>query len=419
MLPQVGLYYPFIHFRDERWLKTAALYWRELARVVPKGYRLSDSRTARVLCEELDFVQPVDPAQPARQVESLFLEVLTQHAQALRAAGYDISSERGVWNHRGERHFEPTPPLLFASRTAHARNRIPVREGVAFCYQEEFTPRLREALTDCGLATDARLAPELQNRLSLVRGRWMALDARLAWIYKCAFVEVLARHGRYTPTTDQPDAHLASDGWDAERIAQSLLGGVGTTAAARSDGLTDAVGMLAVRLAVPARLDHVPVEKIIKLRKDHREEFAAFSAAVTQTVDELRQELTGEVLEEAQARDVRLAVEKRFDLPLKGLHDAMKAQGIGTVYGLANVKFEVPAMMGVISGAAGDLLHQPVAGTATAGAAAGAVLGFMNVRRAHQQQIKDLKAENPAAYLLSVQRGLKPHSLLRKLARLA
>ncbi len=26
-LPVMGLYYPYVHFRDERWLKLAALYW--------------------------------------------------------------------------------------------------------------------------------------------------------------------------------------------------------------------------------------------------------------------------------------------------------------------------------------------------------------------------------------------------------
>jgi hypothetical protein len=165
---------------------------------------------------------------------------------------------------------------------------------------------------------------------------------------------------------------------------------------------------------VPAGLDNIPVEKIVKLREEHREEFAAFNAVVTQTVDELRQELDEVTLQEARVRDVRMAIEDRFDLPLRALREAMKAQGMGTAYGLANVKFEVPALMGVF-GAAGSFLGQPVPG-----AAVGAALGFMNVRHTHKQQVKELKAASPAAaYLLSVQRGLKPQSLLRKITRLA
>lgn len=164
----------------------------------------------------------------------------------------------------------------------------------------------------------------------------------------------------------------------------------------------------------PAGMDNIPVEKIVKLRQEHREEFAAFNAVVTQTVEELRQELSGVTLQEARVRDVRLAVEDRFDRPLQALRKAMKAQGMGTVYGLANVKFDVPALMSLAGTAAGGFLDHPVAG-----AAAGAALGFMNVRHTHKQQVQGLKSGNPAAYLLSVQRGLKPQSLLRQITQRA
>ncbi|KUN59237.1 DUF6236 family protein [Streptomyces griseorubiginosus] len=413
MLPHVGLYYPFIHFRDERWLKTAALYWRELARVVPQGYPLADSRTARVLREELKFVTPVDPTETAKQVAPLFLSVLTRHGEALRAAGYAASPAWDDRDHHATDSFNPAPPLTQGHTTRH-HSGMSARAGVAASYEEEFTPELRETLMECGLAADVRRRPGLRERQSLAYGRWMAMDARLTWVYKCAFVEVLARQGRYTPTTDQPDAHLASDGWDVDRIAQSLLDAPDVAAAARPDDLTDAVGLLAIRLAVPAGLDNVPVEKIVKLRKEHREEFAAFNAVVTQTVEELRQELRGVTLQEARVRDVQIAVEDRFDRPLRALREAMKAQGMGTAYGLANVKFDVPALMSLAGTAAGGFLDQPVAG-----AAAGAALGFMNVRHTHKQQVKGLKAGNPAAYLLSVQRGLKPQSLLRQITRRA
>jgi uncharacterized protein DUF6236 len=414
MLPHVGLYYPFIHFRDERWLKTAALYWRELARVVPDGYRLSDSRTARVLREDLDFIRQVDPAEPARQVAPMFLEVLTRHGEALRAAGFGVQPAWDDWDRRARHPFDPVAPPSFGHGSRHPHSTGTARPGIAAVYWEEFTPQLREAFLESGLAADVRRSPGLQERRSLANGRWMAMDAGLAWVYKCAFVEVLSRQGRYIPTTDQPDAHLASDGWDADRVAETLLGSAGMTGTAQPDGFADAVGLLAVRLAVPAGLDNVPVEKIVKLRENHRDEFAAFNATVSQTVDELRQELTGVTLAVARESYVRMAVEQRFDAPLRNLRDAMKAQGIGTVYGLANVKFELPSVVSALApAAAGGFLGQPAAG-----AAVGAALAVLNARHTHGQQVKDLKAGNPAAYLLSVQRGLQPRSLLRKITRL-
>ena len=42
-----GLYFPFIHVRDDEWLKTAALYWPSVRRLVPRGYSKHDSPTAQ------------------------------------------------------------------------------------------------------------------------------------------------------------------------------------------------------------------------------------------------------------------------------------------------------------------------------------------------------------------------------------
>ena len=34
----IGLYYPFIRFRSENWLKVALLYWPKIARILPNDY---------------------------------------------------------------------------------------------------------------------------------------------------------------------------------------------------------------------------------------------------------------------------------------------------------------------------------------------------------------------------------------------
>jgi hypothetical protein len=53
----IGLYYPFIHFKDDAWIKLAALYWDKMGRIVPRGYRTSDSDTVKQLANESGFIR--------------------------------------------------------------------------------------------------------------------------------------------------------------------------------------------------------------------------------------------------------------------------------------------------------------------------------------------------------------------------
>src|SRR4051812_24808737 len=46
-----ALYYPFIHVRDEAWLKATLLYFPCLFRMVPPGFELNDSPLAKLLSE--------------------------------------------------------------------------------------------------------------------------------------------------------------------------------------------------------------------------------------------------------------------------------------------------------------------------------------------------------------------------------
>ncbi|MGW2463906.1 DUF6236 family protein [Streptomyces sp. NPDC001761] len=413
MLPHIGLYYPYIHFRDESWLKTAALYWREMARVVPEGYQLSDSRTTRVLTEELHFITEVGPVTAARQVAPMFLDLLDRYADVLRTAGYGVPASWGEGRNGRGVTLHPTPPRSLGITSGEGRYAPSPPAQAAASYWEEFTPELREALFATGLATDARRTPGLRARQSLAQGRWVAMNAALAWVYKCAFVEALAAQGRYTPTTDQPGAHLASNGWDTDRIAEVLLGTPAPSTSPPSSAISpNIVGLLAIRVAVPADLTDVPVEKIVSLRKNHNDEFAAFTGAVSQTVDQLTQDLAGITLPEARERYVDMAVEERFEAPLQALRAAMKGQGIGTVYSALNVKFEIPALVAAAGGAGGLAGQQPLLGGVV-----GAALAFASLRHTHRQQTKALKVQNPAAYLLAIQQGLTPPSLLRRITR--
>ncbi|WP_405720601.1 DUF6236 family protein [Streptomyces sp. NBC_01537] len=416
MLDQIGLYYPYIHFRNEEWLKTAALYWPQLARVVPADYELFDLRTTRALIDQLDFIVPVEPEPAAQAVAPMFLDVIARHAEDLRrlysnqlsdvrnwqAAGVDIPDPRYV-------SADPSPPQPGSGSRPH------VGGVVAGTYWEEVTPELRDALFDSGLAVETRLSRYTPDARYY---RWVAMDVGLAWVYKCAFVEELARQGRFAPTTDEPTAHIASNGWDSDRITTALLGGAAGPSVTPSAGdveLASHVGMLAIRIAIPEFLSEVRVEKIIKLRQDYKAEFDAFTSAVTETVADLRSELVGVSLPASREAFLRKEVGKRFETPLEDLRKAMRGLYLGTVYSAANLKFELPGTVAALGGGAAGgnaLAGQPLLGTAL-----GAAFAVAGLHRSAAQQRRALLSGSTVAYLLSVESGLQPPSLLRRLSR--
>ena len=66
-MPDIALYYPYTHIRDEAWLKAAALYLPKLALLAPDRYPRRLSRTADVLRAELGFLVDVRTLSAERQ----------------------------------------------------------------------------------------------------------------------------------------------------------------------------------------------------------------------------------------------------------------------------------------------------------------------------------------------------------------
>lgn len=404
MLPQIGLYYPYIRFRDDAWLKAAALYWPQLARIVPVGHPPENSPTVRTLSRELDFLVDVDPSETALRVAPLFVDVVTQHAAELRRR-YQVEDRRlTVGTQMG-----PIPTTEPAS---------PDPSFVVGFRWEEVDPDLYLVLRRHRLVADIS-GPFLSgpftrhaspsHRVSPTNPAWVYMASMLAWVYKCVMIDDLARHGGFAPTTDQTDAHLAAGAWDADRIARVLLGSPDVRHTNTADPVS-ALGLLAVRIVLPADLHNVPVEKIVALRTRHRAEFEAFSREITDAIAELRTELTDVTLPEARERYTDLHVERRFELPLQELRRALRSARLDAGLGTVNLKFDLPVTLAALGG--GALTQHPLLGTA-----AGAGFALAGLTRSAAQQRRTLTGASPVAYLLSIEQELTPHGLLDRLRR--
>jgi hypothetical protein len=55
-----ALYYPYIHFHDVNWIKTAVLYYDGLKRIVPENFAKHDNKIVKALYEA-NFIEHLDP----------------------------------------------------------------------------------------------------------------------------------------------------------------------------------------------------------------------------------------------------------------------------------------------------------------------------------------------------------------------
>ena len=76
-----ALYYPFIHFKDDHWLRAMALYWNRMGRIAPSTYQLEDSNTVQALGDFIETLRP-DWVRPA--FAETFIEFIQEHGMHLR-----------------------------------------------------------------------------------------------------------------------------------------------------------------------------------------------------------------------------------------------------------------------------------------------------------------------------------------------
>jgi Family of unknown function (DUF6236) len=444
-----GLYYPYFHVRDERWIRVAALYWPKIVRIVPDQYRTRDSRTVRALADDFIIRQP--PGKSVDAVAPRFSELIANHADELRAR-FDATSPPRPGMISREATLGPGPEWALTAEGLTEAERPPRDLQYEWDYGHgrwltgvhlsEIAPQLRTMLMDTQLAVLGRRSSEGEGEgwVNAVDGQvmedpynhphrvwhrripeselhaWLLMHPALVGVYTSVLAEDFAAANMLQPTTDQESAYLVTNDWTADRIAAALLGDPGPSASLRSEELPEALGFLALGLVIPANLGEVPIDQIIKIRERYSAEFFAFREAVDQavasiaTLTDIRDK---EILEDY----LNQVVTVRFAEPLNDLRRILRRLTGDTVTVSINVKTQLPASA-ALAGGAWLSGHPLLAGTSAI------ALGLMAVRRGIREKKEDaLKSAPAASYLLHTGTQLQPRNLLNRtfsqLARIA
>lgn len=397
MSAKSGLYYPYIHFRDDQWLKLAALYWTSMARMVPHNYPTSDSPTVERLKGDLDFVVDLQPGASAERTARLFLSLLESHGETLverLGVGYPERDARG-W------------------RWKHPEG----KEGrIGFIYAEKLNGELISAMSSLGLAMPRPGAAHKVDRISMMHGEapWIGMDERLAAVYMSVLADDVATSNAVAPCTDQPGLVAAIGGWSMETVAQLLLGEPSDTEPALVSDVNarELIAYMAIDMIGPTQIERVPVEKIVQFRLKHGDELSAFRRTVEEIVEELPNigpDMSVAILNTYIKEEVTV----KLDNPRRELQRALKASKIDTALKMIGIQVTLPGLSAGLGSIGVGL--DPLIGTGV-----GAAVGFATAARERSKFKANLRTQASAAsYLLELERSLTSPSFVQRRVRSA
>jgi hypothetical protein len=315
MFPSVALYYPYIHFRDSRWLKTAVLLWDEVARIVPEDFHLNDDPEVQELSQ---FIRNIDPSVVTQEIAFELESFLRDNADQLQA--YTV---HGVQD-----------------------------DQLGFLYHTKIRYGMAEMLQDSGLA---RL-----NRNG--NPNWVGLHPSLAAVYMSALANRLAKRNQLEPATSD-DAAFCSVGGIRE-CAQSILDGDFVFRQHRRTPPIEIKERRSSRVTQPdvlacifagfqiADAGDVPAKKLVRFLEKHPNEKVAFRHYV--------QDLRAALAEFAEIDDAKLrndAISKYVHYQRMSVIDSYREQlrdaGIQTLSNLLTFRAPVGAVITGLSGSPG------------------------------------------------------------------
>jgi len=366
---RIGLYYPWIHFRDEQWVKLSMLYWKQLRRIVPSYYATHDSDLVRELAGH-GLIQNVKPEE--KRIARTFLRFVDSHAD-------DLRERYGVQN-------------LPADLAAGAALRVD-EDRLAYIHVTKMTKELRGALVQLGLGLSSR-GPERD---------WVGVHPKLANVYMTALAEDTALRLGLNPVTEDEFSLVAVGGWSFRRLAAVLLetplhSEEAGSPAAESEPAA-ALAFSAIRTVVPADLNSLSGSKILEIREKYGAELIRFQDAIRVAVEGAG--LTSIRDPDEYQRRLRETYREYVDPQVQQLERDLKLFKVDTAYAYLNVKTTLPPIIG---GLAVDLkIDDPLATGATA-----VLLGLATASKNLLGRRRAALASNPMAYMFHLNRSLQP-----------
>ena len=379
MKTHVGLFFPFIHFPNDDWIKVAALYWDNMTRIVPGGFKPHrDTETVKFLAKEHFVIDEHPHWEDLEIVTEGFKKIIEKHKKELVIL-YGIVKQD---------HWLVDPQTAkFAPPGANPK--------LAYIFDEKIEYQLNKILIESDLGT--RRSKEGDEY------RWIGMHPKLVNVYMAALAEAMAGRRQIHPVAYDTPNYFAVSGFTFERLAQILLEDVQVAPeTTTTDEVEAGLAYIALKAVMPKDIENIPIDKIIALREKHIGQFAKFQEFI-QTISN---DLPG--LEKVEVKEyVQLHLQNEYEKNIKPKMDELEAAindvGLEAVTSVLNIEFKVPQLL--LAG--GVTLANPVLG-----AGAAVAMGLLKVISDKRKAIEGPLKNSDVAYLLNIKEELEPAGTL-------
>jgi hypothetical protein len=344
-----ALYYPYIEFHDDNWLKAMAMYYENIYRIVPNDIIPNDSESLKPLIENSSVGTKINPTPYVQETANLFLEKRQEWSAAALCDSDDDENEAVTTMLHADK-IDQKVKHLFSSLS----------------YEE----------------TDS----------------WLDIPTELASNYMLFLAREIAKRNQLNLIT--PDWAP----WTATTYF-GLNGGVDEIDLYRSknERYNDdrfALFSLIVNEIIPINISEIPAEKIAEFRLKRKDEIARFRIALSDVYDELQK------LENPVVRTD--CIKAKIDELKKAKDEYQKSAAFIKARrwnGISFMGFPAPIALG-------NLLGLPTGATIALGATSLAIGGIFNLKTT-EAELRKLQKDNPVSLLVDMHNTFKHYTKKR------
>jgi hypothetical protein len=358
---KAALYYPYIHFRSRRWLRTAALYYDKITRIIPAGFE-PDTATGYFELGE-DPTALLDDIRVLRDANFIDEEHPEPHTEPVAEQFFDVASTL----------------LSDPEQRARIAPQLARRKEFYTIHPSKIDPTLARILEEHDLARKVGGADPHWDLEPVIGGVYMLF---------------LAQHmaGKRSLVTDNPAyQRLMCASFGAGKTPKS---GSAVLPAHADNSLK--VLTAACQTVIPMDLEHAPIDKILKVRESCAEDRVRFQEKVADLAQSLEGIADGNTVSDKLARQAESVSDE-----VRNIKDKLLGQRIGVWSAILGLTIPVTAAVG------GEYSMALASGAIAVGAG---VARYLVERR--------IAKRSPWMYLVRASSDLPPKQLVGRITQL-